>query len=91
MRILHSSIGQIAECGVTEELVSFCKDRLKNRIASQMKSPLYWTSAIRMRYLNGKDFTTDYAAKIDSVTAEDVRKMLLTLVNSSKVEYIINK
>lgn len=44
-----------------------------------------------MRYLDGKDYTTGYASKIDAVTENDVRKILDLLEMGSKIEYIINK
>lgn len=67
------------------------KPWLKNKKALQMEDPVYWTTAVMLRYLEGKDFTTGYAAEIDNITGEKVRSLLTSLINSSKVEYIIKK
>ena len=56
-----------------------------------MKSPQYWLNAISMRQIEGKDFTTDYKARVDAVTADKVKQILTSLNNASKVEYIIRK
>ena len=53
-----------------------------------MKDPVYWTSAIALRYLDGKDWTTDYQSKIDAVTAAQVKVILASLDEGCKVEYI---
>jgi hypothetical protein len=48
-------------------------------------------NTITRRYLAGKDFTTNYAVKVDAVTAEKVKNILVALSKGSKVEYIISK
>ena len=47
--------------------------------------------ALSMRYLDGKDLTSGYEAKIDAVTTEKVKMILASLTEASKVEYIIRK
>ena len=71
--------------------IAACKAYMKHKYAVQMKEPAYWLQAMAMRYLDGKDYTTGYAAKIDAVTENDVRKILDLLEKGSKIEYIINK
>jgi hypothetical protein len=56
-----------------------------------MNEPEYWLHAMVMRYLDGKDYTSGYAAKIDAVSENDIRKILDLLEKGSKIEYIINK
>ena len=41
-------------------------------------------------YLDGKDYTTGHAARIDAVSEADIRKILGLLETGSKIEYIIN-
>ena len=74
---------------VNDATVKMYKDWLKNDMTYRMQSPQYWINAISMRQLEGKDFTTDYNAKIDAVTPEKVKQILATLNSASKVEYII--
>jgi hypothetical protein len=73
-----------------EDLAAF-KSQLKGRIALEMKDPFYWLNVISRRYLAGKDFTSGYEQKIDAVTAEKVRELLVSLDRGSKVEYVISK
>ena len=71
--------------------ISACKEYMKHKYAMQMKEPEYWLHAVAMRYLDGKDYTTGYASKIDAVSAEDIRKILRLLDKGSCIEYIINR
>lgn len=73
-----------------EDLASY-KAMLKKYMAERKKSPEYWQDAISMRYLGGKDFTTGCDARIDAVTVSKVKDLLASLVNGSRVEYIISK
>ena len=76
---------------VEADYIAACKAYMKHKYAVQMKEPAYWLQAMAMRYLDGKDYTTGYASKIDAVTENDVRKILDLLEMGSKIEYIINK
>jgi hypothetical protein len=76
---------------VEADYIAACKAYMKHKYAVQVKEPAYWLQAMAMRYLDGKDYTTGYAAKIDAVTENDVRKILDLLEMGSKIEYIINK
>ena len=76
---------------VEADYIAACKAYMKHKYAVQMKEPAYWLQAMAMRYLDGKDYTTGYASKIDAVTENDVRRILDLLEMGSKIEYIINK
>ena len=67
------------------------KEVLKGHIALQVSAPEYWVRAITKRYLDGKDFTTSYASKVDAVTADKVKQILSALSTTGRVEYIIEK
>lgn len=64
------------------------KAYLKNSISLQMKDPAYWVNAVTVRHLDGKDITTGYAANIDALTKEDVRRIFTFLEKGCKVEYV---
>jgi hypothetical protein len=91
LRILRSSLLSLEKTEVTDKVVKAYKEWLKNDITYRMKSPQYWLNAISMRQIEGKDFTTDYKARVDAVTADKVKQILTSLNNASKVEYIIRK
>ena len=89
--LVRSALSDMAQKGVDASKLSEYKARLKNEIAVEMNDPSYWTTAIALRHLDGKDLSTDYASKIDAVTVEKVEAMLSSLVSGSKVEYVIMK
>lgn len=76
---------------ITDETLNECKVALKKTVETEMEDPAYWTDAITLRYLDGKDLTTGYVANIDAVTADKVRNVFALLNEGSKVEYVINR
>lgn len=87
--VLRSALSGISGMEINEGRLSACKAYLKNAVSMEMKSPLYWTDAMTLRHLDGKDLTTGYASRIDAVKAADVKSVLELLENGSKVEYVI--
>lgn len=67
------------------------KSVLKNELASRQADPQYIINIVSMRYSAGKDLNTKYAEKIESVTAGQVREILSSLDNGSKIEYVITE
>ena len=88
---LRRAVAGASERAVEADYIAACKAYMKHKYAVQIQDPTYWLQAMAMRYLDGKDYTTGYAAKIDAVTENDVRKILDLLEMGSKIEYIINK
>ena len=91
MSALRRAVAAASEGAVDAGYLAACKAYMKHKYAVRMTEPEYWLHATAMRYLDGKDYTTGYAAKIDAVTENDVRKILDLLEMGSKIEYIINK
>ena len=87
--VLRAALDGIEATEVTDAAVKAYKEWLKNDLTYRMKSPNYWVNAISRRQLEGKDFTTDYKARIDAVNTAKVKQILSSLNNASKVEYII--
>ena len=90
-RIIREAFEDRGLSEMTDAQVDACKIWLKHNHAVRTKSPDYWVNAILLRYLEGKDFTTGYDNKIDEVSAEDVKTLLMSLAEAGKVEYIIRK
>lgn len=88
---LRNALEDLASLKITDETLSKYKKTLKGHLTLQMKTPEYWVHALSMRYLDGKDLTSGYEAKIDAVTVEKVKMILASLTEASKVEYIIRK
>ena len=90
-RIVREAFEEGGLSEMTDAQVDACKIWLKHNHSVHTKSPDYWVNAILLRYLEGKDFTTGYDNKIDEVSAEDVKALLMSLNEAGKVEYIIRK
>jgi predicted Zn-dependent peptidase len=89
LAMLRARLNGLKDVEIPAARLAACKAYLKNIMSLDMKDPDYWTDAIALRYLDGKDLTTGYAAKIDAVTADDVKAVFGLLEEGSKVEYII--
>lgn len=91
LAIIRKVLTDLPDAAISDADVKKHKEVLKGQLALKMQDPQYWTQAIVKRYLDGKDFTTSYAAKIDAVTAAKVKAILAPLSTTSRVEYIIEK
>jgi hypothetical protein len=91
LKAVRDVLDDLADLEIKAEDVEKYKAVLKGQMALEMKMPHYWTHAVAMRYMDGKDFTTGYEAKIDAVTVDKVRRILASLTDASRVEYIIRK
>ena len=83
----------LSDCAMNVDAsdVASCKAYMKNAYALRMNTPDYWLRVIPLRHLEGKDFTTGYASKIDAVSADQVKAVFKVLEDGAGVEYIINK
>ena len=91
LNALRQSLSRINDIEPDVNHVNACKIYLKHKCSIQMQEPAYWLRAVAMRYLDGKDYTTGYASKVDAVSVEDIRKILRLLGEGSSIEYIINR
>ena len=85
------AVATASESAMDSGYIDACKAYMKHKYGIMMQEPAYWLSAMAMRYLDGKDYTTGYAYGIDAVKEQDIRKILSVLEMGSKIEYIINK
>ena len=88
---LREALGGLSETEVPEETLARYKGVLKGHMEMITRDTEYRMHAMTMRYLDGKDLTTGYEARIDAVSAPKVREILSSLTNASKVEYITRK
>ena len=102
MVTLHGEKGQeemeqikntIASCqwDVTDAELKFCKEYLKNSYQLHLQTVDYWLHAMTLRHMEGKDFTTGNAAKIDAVTPQVLQQVFKAIANGSGMEYITTK
>ena len=66
-----------------------CKSLLANEYSANMADPAKYADAILMRYSAGKDVLTDYAARINGVTADNVKQIFGSLSEGMRIEYVV--
>jgi hypothetical protein len=76
---------------ITEEELHAYKEYVKNTYRLHLERPEYWLRVIPLRHLEGKDFTTGYAAKIDAVSKGMLQDVFKHLHNGAGIDYIITK
>ena len=84
-------ISRLSDSGVSSEEMKVYKAYLKNIHSLNAGTPDYWLRVIPLRHLEGKDFTSGYAAKVDAVSAERVRSIFDALEKGAGAGLIIRK
>jgi predicted Zn-dependent peptidase len=91
----EGTLQQMRECmmayateHIDGNLLKACREYLKHEYALKMEQPQYWLKVIPLRHLEGKDFTTGYAAKIDSVTPDGIKAVFQALEKGAGAEVI---
>ena len=90
LKALRTALSDMESINISKTELDFYKALLKKSVSVQKTDPEYWLKSLSMRYLDGKDFVTGCDARIDAISAEKVKALLLSLKTGSKVEYIIN-
>ena len=67
LAILRNVLEELPNVEIHDGDLAKHKEVLKGHMALKVSDPEYWVRALTMRYLDGKDFTTSYQAKIDAV------------------------
>ena len=88
---VRNLLKDMASVELTDKELTSYKAFLKQRVMQRQSEPEYWHEAIALRYIDGKDFTTGYQAKIDAITIDSVKSMLVQLSQGARVEYVINR
>lgn len=88
---LRHVLNDADESAMDPEYIAACKAFLKKQFEINTQDYRYWLHVIAMRQLDGKDFTTGYATRIDAVTPEKTSAVLSLLENGTKIEYVIKK
>ncbi|MBO5814797.1 MAG: insulinase family protein [Bacteroidales bacterium] len=88
---VREALSELDSKEISDDELKQYKAYLKNLMSAEMKDPQYWVDAIVVRYLDGKDLTTGYAANIDALSRDDIRKVLALIDRGCKVEYVTEK
>ena len=85
---VREALSGLASKEITDEELDQCKAYLKNQMSVEMNDPQYWVDAIVVRHLDGKDLTSGYAAIIDALSKDDVKRVMALIDKGCKVEYV---
>ena len=88
---VREALSGLASKELTDDEFKQYKAYLKNQFIAEMNDPQYWVDAIVVRYLDGKDLTTGYAANIDALSKDDVKRVMALIDRGCKVEYVTEK
>ena len=66
-----------------------CKSLLANEYSTNFADPAKYADAVLMRYSAGKDILTDYAARINGVSADNVKQIFGALSDGMRIEYVV--
>ena len=89
LAVIRMTLQDLAANPVSSGMIDSYKAMVENSIASSLNDPSYWLSVVTARFTDGKDLNTKYADKIRAVTPENVRDIIKSLNEGSKVEYIV--
>ncbi len=88
---IREALSGLGSSEITDNDLRPFKEALKNEISREMQTPEYWVRAIMLRYVDGKDLTTNYSSRIDAVSPVKVKEILGLLDNGTKIEYVTIK
>ena len=91
LNVLRASLSEMSQSLSSDAYMADGRNRQSNVMAEEMKTGNYWLRSITRRYLDGKDFTKGYDARINAVSPEKVRSIFASLDGGSKVEYVVRK
>lgn len=91
LAVVRSVLSGVGGYEVSKEDVEVFKSQIKTGLEMEMKVPFYWLNVISRRHLAGKDFTTNYDARIKAVTVDKVKAVLSGLNAGARVEYIVSR
>ena len=86
-KIRHSLV-KLSEQEISEDKLKIYKNDLNEFVNLEMSSPQYWLDVVSLRYCNGKDISTQYGKRIESVTASQIKSLISELNKGGKIEYI---
>lgn len=84
----------LSECFVKDidaEVLRCCREYVKHKYSLMMTTPEYWLGVIPLRHMEGKDYTSGYAAKADAVSAERIKAVFDALETGAGIEYVISQ
>ena len=91
LAVVRSVLSGAGGAEVRNEDVETFRTRIRTALELEMKEPFYWLNVISRRHIAGKDFTTNYEARINSVTVDKVSDILSRLNEGTRVEYIVSR
>ena len=89
LSVMRNVFSDLSKVQVDKNVLTSYKERMERQLSVAKDTPEYWITAVNLRYLDGKDFTTGAEAKIKAVSEDGIRSLLKKLGSDSKIEYVI--
>jgi len=86
---MRNALEKLPEVPVSAEDMKAFKAFVKSDLSVEVSDSKAMFDKIEARYCEGKDMVSGTESALDSVTADDVHDMLLTLLSGAGVEYVI--
>lgn len=88
--LVGACVKQIAQDGVTSDVLNMLVDYMQKRIETSWKTDDYWASLLSTYYLYGEDNNTDYVSTLKSITSDDIKNIANELlVQNNFIEVIM--
>ena len=88
---LRSALSDVPSVERPAAVLNAYKARLNGEHDAEAAAAEYWRDALVVRYADGRDFSTKINDRMNAVTAPQVGDVLKSLVNGSRVEYVVMK
>lgn len=78
--IVKREFNEIAEHGPNEEYLKNSKENFLKKYKEKQRENGYWLGVLRNHYIKNRDFHTDYAKTLESITAKDIQMFAKKLI-----------
>lgn len=86
---VRAALDKVLSEPVNVNEMNACKDYLTSLYSAALSDPLYYSSAVLMRYSVGKDVLTDYETRLKAVNAANVQSIFNSLSEGRRIEYVV--
>ena len=89
MNIIHEEVMTIVENGPLAKDLQKEKESMLKDFEEDLEKNGYWSNVLRIYYVNGINYITDYKAAVEAITAETVQETLKKLVSAGNVFEVV--
>ncbi len=87
--IVNACVTQIAQDGVTPDVLNMLFDYMLKRVETAWKTDDYWASFLSTYYFYGEDNNSDYISTLKSITSDDIKNIASELLKQDNFIEVI--